>query len=992
MDRGFNFKLLVPPRVSHGQVSAVRPQEIVDNCGDFLGSVQQGFTKCYDKEQNMPLSNKSVVVTAKPNRQDGVKMKVVSPMGKDESNNSGQLYTKLFDEVEKIKCWKVKIDSDTVQKERKLYENKRTIETQRKAIQELQFGNESLSIKLEEQICENEELRNRNNATRNLCNILKDTFERTAEKMHLFECEREETHHVLMDYHKSIQKQTEAFDTLHSKAEADQKELQIAKAELVQIEDLKNKLQQEYNMKEEEVEVLQTKLRDSENKIENILLELKESKHCCLELQGEREQKIELLSSSNAECDSLRTKLGDTEQRCKESESKQEAMAALLAECKQEYADMIQTKDFSLQELTKEKDLQTEKLCEMEMTMDQLQKSLAAETQRAKDLGDKVTVNTEELERTKNKLGEMTELSAKKDEQIQTLKEKLDTASKSMESINSKMALINNRVKELTTEVLIKTEEAQQLKDANENAGKALDELNANSVTAQIQVQELQQHLINEKKKNGENTVMLEELQKNITQQTCEYQKLLCDFTELQSVKSALEQKLESRSVDAQTFDENIKMNEEKTLKLTKEMEKVENENQQLRQGLGSLKTAIHQKCQEIEFLQKNVEKNDGHLQDEITKKERRIKVIEAKNKSLKKQMAKDTAKSSELQDTITTLQEETQNLKRLHEEERQNLLEDLKNKSMMTRELENEVQKLRSESEEAVKSKEEAELKCQNKISDMVTLMEKHKSQYDRMVQEKDAELEENKEKNVKAVAFGKSLKQELSKQKKENDSLKKQINEHVKEKENLQKELTDMKKETNISHILQDNNKQAPTINHKKKEEDLKTPNESILKLYRFDFSKARKTPVSARDEWSAVVGKTSTPASETPSVRTSCRTTPKSMTVQSDNSKTPQTVSSRSVSKIKSYRIRTPPSTEKKSSWEKGTIQLDPKSDSSCHGDLLMFSASQTKRSQSPASIKSPRNNLKLAAMKRMRDAGWTAVTGTDKKKRTNEKIFA
>lgn len=129
--------------------------------------------------------------------------------------NPGQLYSKLFDEVEKIKCWKVKLDSDTVQKERQLQENKRTIETQRKAIQELQvctwvtaflcmsfsvttyicylflifrvidngikkycstmwdvcwhtlcvlslqFGNESLSIKLEERISENEDLRNK---------------------------------------------------------------------------------------------------------------------------------------------------------------------------------------------------------------------------------------------------------------------------------------------------------------------------------------------------------------------------------------------------------------------------------------------------------------------------------------------------------------------------------------------------------------------------------------------------------------------------------------------------------------------------------------------------------------------------------------------------------------------------------------------------------------------------------------------------------------
>ena len=45
------------------------------------------------------------------------------------------------------------------------------------------------------------------------------------------------------------------------------------------------------------------------------------------------------------------------------------------------------------------------------------------------------------------------------------------------------------------------------------------------------------------------------------------------------------------------------------------------------------------------------------------------------------------------------------------------------------------------------------------------------------------------------------------------------------------------------------------------------------------------------------------------------------------------------------------------------------------------------------KSPVAHKSPGNSMKLAAMKRMRDAGWTAVTGCDKKKKkTSEKIFA
>lgn len=52
--------------------------------------------------------------------------------------NSVQLFSKLFDEVEKIRTWKVQTDSDTVENERKLQETKRTIESQRRTIQELQ--------------------------------------------------------------------------------------------------------------------------------------------------------------------------------------------------------------------------------------------------------------------------------------------------------------------------------------------------------------------------------------------------------------------------------------------------------------------------------------------------------------------------------------------------------------------------------------------------------------------------------------------------------------------------------------------------------------------------------------------------------------------------------------------------------------------------------------------------------------------------------------
>ncbi|KAF7651748.1 hypothetical protein LDENG_00106320 [Lucifuga dentata] len=159
-DHGFNFKLLVPPRVNSGQVSAVRPQEIVEDCCGVKPTLQQVYNKCFEKEQSMLSPTTRLAVTPRPSRHDFPKMKVVPPMEKDERNlKPGETFFKLYDEVEKIRCWKVKAESDNVQRERKLQENQRIIETQRKVIQELQFGNESLSITLEKQISENEDLR-----------------------------------------------------------------------------------------------------------------------------------------------------------------------------------------------------------------------------------------------------------------------------------------------------------------------------------------------------------------------------------------------------------------------------------------------------------------------------------------------------------------------------------------------------------------------------------------------------------------------------------------------------------------------------------------------------------------------------------------------------------------------------------------------------------------------------------------------------------------
>lgn len=72
-------------------------------------------------------------------------------------------------------------------------------------------------------------------------------------------------------------------------------------------------------------------------------------------------------------------------------------------------------------------------------------------------------------------------------------------------------------------------------------------------------------------------------------------------------------------------------------------------------------------------------------------------------------------------------------------------------------------------------------------------------------MVEEKDAELEENKRKEMEAVSSRTSLELELSKHKMENISMKQQMKIEMTQKETLQKELNDLKKEMSYMKITQ-------------------------------------------------------------------------------------------------------------------------------------------------------------------------------------------
>ncbi|VFV31497.1 synaptonemal complex protein 1 [Lynx pardinus] len=138
MEKQKPFKLFVPPRLSSSQVSAVKPQNLGGDSNFF-----KSFNKCIEDDFGFPFAMTNLSKNGENVDSDPALQKVkVLPMLEQNSEPMSRLYSKLYKEAEKIKKWKVNIEFELKQKENKLQENRKIIEAQRKAIQELQEDHE----------------------------------------------------------------------------------------------------------------------------------------------------------------------------------------------------------------------------------------------------------------------------------------------------------------------------------------------------------------------------------------------------------------------------------------------------------------------------------------------------------------------------------------------------------------------------------------------------------------------------------------------------------------------------------------------------------------------------------------------------------------------------------------------------------------------------------------------------------------------------------
>uniref|UniRef100_A0ABI7YK95 Synaptonemal complex protein 1 n=1 Tax=Felis catus TaxID=9685 RepID=A0ABI7YK95_FELCA len=957
MEKQKPFKLFVPPRLSSSQVSAVKPQNLGGDSNFF-----KSFNKCIEDDFGFPFAMTNLSKNGENVDSDPALQKVkVLPMLEQVDNSDSchyqeglkdsdfensepmsRLYSKLYKEAEKIKKWKVNIEFELKQKENKLQENRKIIEAQRKAIQELQFENEKVSLKLEEGIQENKDLIKENNATRHLCNLLKETCARSAEKTKKYEYEREETRQVYVDLNNNIEKMIIAFEELRGQAENSRLEMHFKlKEDHEKFQHLEEEYKKEVHDKEKQVSLLLLQNTEKENEIKNLVFLLEESRDKVNRLEEKTKLQNENLKESNEKQDHLTSELEDTKMSLQRSVITQKALEEDLQVATKKIYQLTGEKETQMEEFNKAKAAHSFVVTELKTSVCSLKELLTTEQQRLEKSEDQLKILTMKLQQKSSELEEMTKLKNNKEVELEELKKILVE--------NQKLLDEKKQFEKIAEELKGTQQELTGLLHTRERKVHDLEVQLTAIVTSEQhysrQVKELKTELENEKLKTTE-------LNASCNRLSLENKKLAQETSEM-----ALELKKQQEETD------NSKKKEERMLKQIENMEKTET---QLRNELESVREELKQKGDEVKCKLDKSEENNKALKKKGTAESKQLNIYEIKVNKLELELEVAKQKFKEMTDIYQ---------------------KEIKDKTISEENLLEEVEKAKVIADEAVKLQKQIDKRCQHKIAEMVALMEKHKHQYDKIVEERDAELGLYKSKEQEQSSMKASLEAELSNFKNELLSVKKQLEIEREEKEKL-------KKETKENTVLLKEKKDKKTQTSL-----LETPE---THYWKFD-SKVAPSQNMSRNITSADNGKS---RDKRDYLWTSAKSTlstplPKAYTV-----KTPTKL------KIQQRESKNIP-TEESNKKRKMVFEFDINSDSSETTDLLgMVAEEETSKKlyktnnpptphlcvrtpkQTPSSLTTPGSTLKFGAMRKMREDRWAVIAKMDRKKKLKdaEKLFA
>ncbi|XP_078500486.1 synaptonemal complex protein 1 isoform X3 [Lissotriton helveticus] len=760
------FKLFSLPRLSGTQVSAVKPQTVSgERCF-------QGLNKCIEEDLNSSFTkaNKPDLNINKNPDSFSQKVKHLPVIEEESLEPVSQLYSKLFNEAERIKRWKGSIESEIQHKEKKLHDNKRTIDAQRKAIQELQFENEKLSLKLEDEINENRDLLNENNATRHLCDLLKETCARSLEKTSMYDHEREEYGQLYGELTKNTERMMMAFEELRVQAENSRLEMHF-------------KLKEESEKRQTQEKNFTIKIREKEEQVSHWVKQ---------NLEKEKE-----LSDIKFQLSDSRKKMIELNETAKEQNEKLEKSTIKLDTVIAEFEEMRKIKDIELQtakatllQATEDKERCIEELKDIqskhEMTVTELQTiicnlkdMLTTEQMRLKETEDMVQSLNLELKMKSSECGELTKLKHEHEIHFRELTNNLETIqelSNEKERVEMLVEELKESQQDLKNIIRVKEVTIQELSNEKERVDILVEELKESQQDLKNIIrdkEEMIQELSNEKERVDILVVGLKESQQDLTNIIREKEEMI---QELSNEKERVDILVVGLKESQQDLTNIIREKEVTAQDLSSEKERLDILVEELRESQQNLKNIIRVKEDEINELkmqisatsdtEENCYKRLADLKAELIQKELKCQELAVKFDKLaaeKEQSTEDiNAKVSEINNLQKALKASKQNEEKA-QKEIQNM-EDSRNQ--IRNELESLKKKMELEGEEV-----------QNKLDESV---DKTKN-IETKISKKDKQLKALENKN-------KALKKKLTAESKEQSILQDEVNQLNMRLENVQ------------------------------------------------------------------------------------------------------------------------------------------------------------------------------------------------------------
>ncbi|NWT76116.1 SYCP1 protein, partial [Prunella himalayana] len=678
-----------------------------------------------------------------------------------------ELFSKLYKEAEKIKQWKLTVESELNQKERKLEESRKIIEAQNKTIQELQasiFENEKLHLKLEDEICENKDLLKENAASRHLCNLLKETCTHFTEKTSKSEeSSRAVQIHSPVDWR--LDRMTVAFEELRVQAENDRLEMSFKlKEEAEKVDKFEKECKLEVSQKEKQISALTIQTDEKDGVIKDITAQLQTSQNKIADLIEAKLHDEEMLKEFQVSQEHLRAELEEAKISLQKAEVTQKNLETEFQTTVKTLIQVTGEKEEQEEECKKMKALLAALTEEFETSIANLKSLLQKEQNRLKKYEDDSKLLTLELQNKSAELEEMTKVKCDKEVQLEELSETLVNREKFGE--RSENALQMREFTHACSKVFlfILQKEFHDLKaQLTSTAEKEQDYLN--------QIVTLKTDLEQEALKNEQLTVYLNKLSLENEQIAQEKNVATAELKKLQEQQEAKKRRkykaLKAISKYLLMLVNLALRNELKSLK-----EKMAKMGEEIKSTLDEREENVryvtwHENTESFLELTNECLKylfQMNNLKKEVENKTKCIEELQQENKVLKKKITAENKKTTIYEGKVNKLQLEMENMSKQHKEAVDIYQKDIETRKVNENKLQKEIEKMSLLYDETAMIQKETDIRCQHKITEMVALMEKHKNEYDKMVEEKDAELKVYKIKEQKQLSSERALVRSIS------------------------------------------------------------------------------------------------------------------------------------------------------------------------------------------------------------------------------------